>query len=87
MRNLTTNGGTHGRAHQKNVDQVGVSEEIAQKVVGVVSGFMKVKLPGGLGEQVNSLLSGGLSGMGDVAGKAGEIAKGLGDILGGKGKE
>ena len=67
---------------KKLVDQAGVTEDVAKKVVEIVSGFMKENLPGGIGEQVTSLLGGGLQGAGGLAEKAGDIAKGLGDILG-----
>ncbi len=69
---------------KKLTESAGIGEDVAKKVVEVMSDFMKEKLPAGIGDQVTGLLSGGLGGVGDIAGKAGDIAKGLGDILGGK---
>ena len=69
---------------KKLVEQAGIGEDLAQKIVGIVSQFMSDKLPGGLGDQVNQLLSGGLSSAGGLAEKAGDLAKGLGGLLGKK---
>ena len=69
---------------KKLTDQLDIGEDMAKKIVEVVSQFMSDKLPGGIGDQVNSLLSGGLGQAGNLAEKAGDLAKGLGDILGNK---
>ena len=71
---------------KKLTETADIGEDVAKKVVEVVSDFMKEKLPAGIGDQVTGVLSGGLGGVGSIADKAGGIAKGLGDILGGKGK-
>lgn len=67
---------------KKLMNQAGVTEDVAKKVVEITSTFMKENLPGGLGEQVAGLLSGGLHQAGDIAGRASGLAKNLGGILG-----
>ena len=67
---------------KKLMDQAGVTEDVAKKVVEITSTFMKDTLPGGLGEQVAGFLSGGLQQAGGIAERAGDLAKNLGDILG-----
>lgn len=61
-----------------------IGEDVAKQVVEVVSTFMKDKLPAGIGDQVSGVLSGSLDSVGGLAEKAGDIAKGLGDIIGGE---
>lgn len=60
---------------KKLMDQAGVTEDVAKKVVEITSKFMKDTMPAGLGEQVAGPLRSGLY-------KAGDLAKNLGDILG-----
>ena len=57
-------------------DKTGISNEQAATAIQVVSGFLKEKLPAGMGSQVDSLLKGDTSNLGDLAG-------GLKDTLGG----
>ena len=57
--------------------KVGVSEDMAKTAVNTVLGFLKDKLPSGVGSQVDSLLSGN-SNSGNILESA---AKGLGDIF------
>jgi uncharacterized protein (DUF2267 family) len=52
-----------------------VSEAVAQKVVEVVLDVLKEKLPEPIAAQVDGIVSGEAD--------AGEIAKGIGDLLGG----
>ncbi len=54
----------------------GISEVQAKTAVENIATFLKDKLPGGLGTQVESLLKGG-------AGSAGDLAGGLKDKIGG----
>ena len=68
-------------------ETAGIGEDVAKKVVATVSDFMKEKLPGGVGEQMAGLLSGGFNQVGDIAERAGDFYKGLGDILGGEQKK
>jgi hypothetical protein len=56
-------------------EKTGVSEEIAEKAVEVVLDYLKEKLPGPVGGQIDSLLGGG--------GGLADAAKGLGGLLGG----
>ena len=60
-------------------EKTGVSPEIATKVVNVVAGYMKTKMPA-VGSQIDSLISGG-SGTQDTASK---IAGGVSDMFGKK---
>ncbi len=60
----------------KKIQDLDISPEKAQEVLDTVVGFLKDKLPGGLGEKVEDLLDG----------KGDDVAKlvgGLGDKLGG----
>lgn len=57
-------------------DKTGISEEHAATAVQVVTDFLKEKLPAGMGNQVDGLLKGDTSNLGDLAG-------GLKDKLGG----
>ena len=57
-------------------EKAGISEEQAKKAVDTVLSFIKDKIPGGLGGQVESLLKGG-----EAAG--GDMASGLKDKIGG----
>jgi len=55
----------------------GLSEETAKQVVTTVADFIKKNLPAPLAGQIDGLLAGGGSDLGN-------IAKGLGGLLGGK---
>jgi hypothetical protein len=57
------------------VEKTGVSEEKARKAVETVIGYLKEKLPAPIAGQIDSVLEGG--GLGDVA-------EGLGGLLGNK---
>ena len=58
-------------------EKTGISEEQAKVAVQTVATFLKDKLPGGLGTQVDSFLKGGTTDAG------GDLAGGLKDTLGG----
>jgi hypothetical protein len=55
----------------------GLSEETAKQVVATVADFLKAKLPAPLAGQIDGLLAGGKADLGN-------LAKGLGGLLGGK---
>lgn len=57
-------------------DKTGISNEQAATAVHVVSDYLKDKLPAGMGGQLDGLLKGDTSNLGDLAG-------GLKDSLGG----
>jgi hypothetical protein len=59
--------------------KTGLSEEMARTAVEMVVGYLKEKLPAPIAGQIDSVLGGG-----EMGKKAGEIAKGLGGILGKK---
>ena len=59
---------------QRLMDKTGLPEDKATAAVDAVVGFLKEKLPGPIGSQIDSLLAGG-TGVGD---KLGGMAKGLG---------
>lgn len=58
-------------------EKTGISEDQAKVAVQTVTNFLKDKLPGGLGSQIESFINGGASG------SIGDIAEGLKDKLGG----
>jgi len=58
----------------KLVDEAGIEEKLAEKVIGVVKDFLEDKLPGPVAEQVSKVLEG--KDIGDVEGLMGK-AKGL----------
>lgn len=55
----------------------GLKEDTAKQVVTTVADFLKTKLPAPLAGQIDGLLAGGKANLGD-------LAKGLGGLLGGK---
>ena len=59
--------------------KTGLSEEKAKVAVETVLDFLQDKLPGPVASQIKSLLEG------EGAGRLGNVAKGLGGILGKKG--
>ena len=63
------------------VERTGISEEQARTAVETVLGYVKGKLPEPIAGQVDSYLSGGGGGGG---GSLGDLAGGLGGLLGGK---
>lgn len=58
-------------------EKTGISEAQAKVAVETVTSFLKDKLPGGLGTQVESFIKGG------ATGSVGDLADGLKDKLGG----
>jgi len=67
------------------VKKTGLSQDDARKAVEVVVNALKSKLPGPIASQLDSFLSGGLSGgMNTLAGEAGDLLKGkLSGLFGG----
>lgn len=57
-------------------EKTGISADQAETAVNVVTDFLKEKLPAGMGGQLDGLLKGDTSGLGDLAG-------GIKDSLGG----
>ena len=57
------------------VEKTGISEDLAKKAVEVVIDFLKDKLPAPLASQIDSILSGETD--------LGDLAKGIGSLLGG----
>jgi hypothetical protein len=57
-------------------EKTGISTEQAETAVNVVTDFLKEKLPAGMGGQLDGLLKGDTSNLGDLAG-------GIKDSLGG----
>ena len=57
-------------------EKTGISNEQAESAVNVVTDFLKEKLPAGMGNQLDGLLKGDTSSLGDMTG-------GLNDKLGG----
>jgi hypothetical protein len=64
------------------VERTGMSEDQAHQAVQMVVGFLKDKLPGPIGSQLDSVLSGQNVG-GGMAGQAQQALGGLGGGLGG----
>lgn len=62
--------------------KTGLSPDQARQAVDAVLGFLKDKLPGPIGSQIDNVLSGQSANPGDIAGQA---LGGLGGILGGGG--
>ena len=59
--------------------KVGLPEDQAKQAVNTVIGYLKQNLPAPIAGQIDSLLAGG-----DVGKTAGDVAKGLGGLLGKK---
>ena len=59
-------------------EKTGLSEDMSKMAVEVVLNYLKEKLPAPIASQVDNVLSG--AGLGDV----GDLAQGLGSILGGQ---
>ncbi len=59
--------------------KTGLAEGMAKTAVETVVGFLKEKLPAPIAEQIDSVLGGA-----GPAQSVGDLAKGLGGILGGK---
>ena len=57
-------------------NRTGISQDQAEKAVNVVIGFLKERLPSPISSQIDSVLSGGST--------AGNIAKDVGGLFGGK---
>ena len=49
-------------------EKTGISEAQAATAVSTVVGFLKDKLPAGLGSQLDSFVNGGAGSVGDIAG-------------------
>jgi hypothetical protein len=60
-------------------EKAGISESQAKSAIDTVVGFLKDKMPGGIGAQVESFLKGGTGSLGDVAGG---LKDKLGDMFG-----
>ncbi|WP_026977382.1 hypothetical protein [Flavobacterium tegetincola] len=60
-------------------EKTGISNEQAATAVNVVTDFLKDKLPAGMGSQLDGLLKGDTSGLGDLAGG---LKDGLGGMFG-----
>jgi len=65
------------------VQKTGISQDQANQAVQTVIGYLKDKLPGPIGSQLDSVLGGASGGTGGIAGQAGQAMGGLGDMLGG----
>jgi hypothetical protein len=65
-------------------DKVGISPDQAQKAVTTVVGFLKDKLPGPLGEQLDKLVAGGAGGSGGLGDMTGAAESALGGLFGKK---
>ena len=65
------------------VQKTGISQDQANQAVQTVIGYLKDKLPGPIGSQLDSVLGGASGGAGGIAGQAGQAMGGLGDMLGG----
>lgn len=65
--------------------RAGINQDQARTAVDTVVGFLKDRLPGPVGSQLDNVL-GGQSGSGGIVGQAGQALGGLGDMLGGGGK-
>lgn len=64
-------------------DKVGISEAQAKQAVEMVLSFLKDKLPEPIAGQVDAVMKGDLSGLGDL-GDLGDLAGGLGGLFGNK---
>ena len=65
---------------QRLMDKTGLPEDKAAAAVASVVGYLKEKLPGPIGSQIDTLMAGG-AGLGD---SIGGMAKGLGGMFGKK---
>lgn len=65
---------------KKVADKVGVSEAQAKQAVEIVLSFLKDRLPESMAGQVDAVIDGDLSGLGDL----GDLAGGLGGMFGNK---
>lgn len=54
-------------------DKVGISEDQAREAVEVVMSFLKDKLPEPFAGQLDAVLEGDLSGLGDLTGSLGKL--------------
>jgi hypothetical protein len=64
-------------------DKVGVSQAQAKQAVEIVLSFLKDRLPEPLAGQIDAVMEGDLSGLGDL-GDLGDLAGGLGGLFGNK---
>ncbi len=71
---------------QRLIDRTGLPEEKAMMAADTVLGFLKEKLPGPVGAQIDGLMNGGGSGGNDgsFADKAASMGSNLGGMFGGK---
>ena len=58
-------------------ERAGISEDAARKAVQTVIGFLKDRLPAPIAGQIDGVL-----GASEASDKAGDVAKGVGNILG-----
>ncbi len=64
---------------KKVSEKTGLSEDLSRQVTEAVLDTIKEKLPGPIASQIDTVLSGG-----DLSESLGDMAKGLGSILGKK---
>ena len=64
-------------------DKVGIPEAQAKQAVEIVLSFLKDRLPDSMAGQVDAVIDGDLSGLGDL-GDLGDLAGGLGGMFGKK---
>ena len=71
---------------QRLIDRTGLPEDKAMMAADTVLGFLKEKLPGPVGAQIDGLMNGGGNGSGGsgLADKAAGIGKGMGGMFGNK---
>ncbi len=62
--------------------KTGIPPDTAKKAVEHVLGYLKDKLPAGLGSHLDSLVGGGGSGGAEGSGGLGDVAKKLGGLFG-----
>lgn len=58
-------------------ERAGIPEDAARKAVQTVVGFLKDRLPAPIAGQIDGVL-----GASDASDKAGDVAKGIGNVLG-----
>jgi hypothetical protein len=66
---------------KKVSERTGLGEDKARTAVDTVVGFLKEKLPGPIGGQIDNVLN---SSGGMIADKAGDLSGGIGDMFGKK---
>lgn len=71
---------------QRLIDRTGLPEDKAAMAADTVLGFLKERLPGPVGTQIDGLMQGGGNGSngGSIASKAASMGSNLGGMFGGK---